>query len=147
MQDTRYYDVKSKVSSLCCTDFTTNLSPIYMWLFCTITQTDAFNCSTVIILMIERPGKHLNIPISERLCITLCSTAQIENEEHFLLHCACFEDNRKTLIENITKIIPYFINTSSISKLSILLDNKNPKIMRMSSAYIQDCFRIRDALK
>lgn len=96
--------------------------------------------------MIEK-GRHLNIPISERLCITLCSTAQIENEEHFLLHCACFEDNRKTLIENITKIIPYFINTSSISKLSILLDNKNPKIMRMSSAYIQDCFRIRDALK
>lgn len=96
--------------------------------------------------MIEK-GRHLNIPISERLCITLCSTAQIENEEHFLLHRACFEDNRKTLIENITKIIPYFINTSSISKLSILLDNKNPKIMRMSSAYIQDCFRIRDALK
>ena len=93
-------------------------------------------------LMIEK-GRHKNIPISERIC-QVCNSGHIENEEHFLLHCKYFEQERQLFVNKINTSYPSFVNSSPRIKIIFLLNNKSSKILRMSSSFILNCFRKRD---
>ena len=92
-------------------------------------------------LMIEK-GRHKNIPISERIC-QVCNSGHIENEEHFLLHCKDFEQERQLFVNKINTSYPSFVNSSPRIKIIFLLNNKSNKILRMSSSFILNCFRKR----
>ena len=83
--------------------------------------------------MIEK-GRHKNIPVSERIC-QVCNSGHIENEEHFLLHCKYFEQERQLLVNKINTSYPSFVNSSPRIKIIFLLNNKSNKILRISSSF------------
>lgn len=93
-------------------------------------------------LMIEK-GRHDNIPKSERICPT-CNSNQIENEEHFLLHCPTYKIERQMLSNKIDKVIHGFNNLSSKLKLKVLLNNRSPKVLKFSSIFILAAFKRRN---
>ena len=45
-------------------------------------------------------GRHSKIEREQRLCVC-CEKKEIETEEHLLLHCTNYEDNRKKLRERL----------------------------------------------
>lgn len=96
------------------------------------------------LLMIER-GRHKNIPISERYC-SVCKSGEIENEQHFLLHCSGYDSQRQILITKINKIVPGFSNLNTISRIKVILNSKSTLILRMSSSFISSCFKNRESL-
>ena len=59
-------------------------------------------------------------PLQQRLC-KLCST-DIENEEHFLLHCHALKDERKDLIDAMCKIEgSQFLHLNATDKALLIL--------------------------
>ena len=89
--------------------------------------------------MIEK-RRYNNIPVSESLC-----TGQIEKKEHFLLHCSCFKQDRQILFKKISG----FRISSDQSNINALLNSESPItffILRISSAFIMNCFKTGDSL-
>ena len=59
-------------------------------------------------------------PLQQRLC-KLCST-DIENEEHFLLHCHALKEERKDLIDAMCKIEgSQFLHLNATDKALLIL--------------------------
>ena len=95
-------------------------------------------------LMIEK-GRHSNIPRSERFC-PACNLEHIETEEHFLLHCPRYKQERLNLENKLNKIIPKYKSLCSKYKLNILLNSKSTNVLRMSSSFIKTAFKARDKI-
>lgn len=79
----------------------------------------------------------------EQSC-TVCNSRQIENEEHFLLHCTHYNQGRQNLMNIINKLSPGSNKFSSTYKINDLLKNKSTTILRTSSKHILNFFETRD---
>jgi len=82
-------------------------------------------------------GRHQNINVAERKC-PVCSTQKIEDEEHFLLHCPCYnnirnEYSQKTGNANIDQIC-----------LTKILESKNENTLIKLGKFIYQCFNLRE---
>ena len=68
-------------------------------------------------LLIER-GRHLGLPPQNRLCQT-CGV--IEDEEHFLFHCAKYSVARSMYIENcnLSLLTKLYVNGSKTALLKV----------------------------
>ena len=90
-------------------------------------------------LSIER-GRYLRpvIPVKDRLCL-ICDKSDIENEEHFLLHCTKYNDIRTVC--NIDEII-----TSHNQNICSILNSNSIDNIRNLSKFISLAFQLRGTL-
>ena len=90
-------------------------------------------------LSIER-GRYLRpvIPVKDRLCL-ICDKSDIENEEHFLLHCTKYNDIRTVC--NIDEII-----TSHNRNICSILNSNSIDDIRNLSKFISLAFQLRGTL-
>ena len=72
----------------------------------------------------------------------MCNDGQIENEEHFLLHCKKFQSKRLTLLSKIKCNIMYD-NFNFYKILKLMLNNSSVFSLKLISSYIIDCLKIR----
>ena len=79
-------------------------------------------------LYIEK-GRHLNIPLEERVCL-LCKS-NIEDEFHFVIECNKLEPLRTKLYKNISDIVPSFLSMSKQEKFNFILSSNDYDIMEV----------------
>lgn len=95
-------------------------------------------------LEIER-GRYTN-PVTEienRLCPN-CKD-KVETEEHFLMECTLYREERNELFNKINTNHPNFGNMSSQSKFTFLLTNDNPQYLSWAGKFIYMSFGKRSA--
>ncbi len=68
------------------------------------------------------------IPAEERLC-NFCESAEIEDEFHALLKCTAYEEIRHSMFQEISTILPSFIDLLDEQKLVAMLGN--PKVTKI----------------
>ena len=91
-------------------------------------------------LMIEK-GRYLNIPKTDRNC-PICNVGQIENEEHFLLHCKEYTSKRLVMLSKINKKISSNCETNKI--VNLLINSSSEFCLKLTSSYIIECLEIRN---
>lgn len=88
------------------------------------------------------------IPKNERFC-PLCKSGQIEDENHFILDCDIYKNQRDSFNNKILNITLDNINFSRYNKdnkVKFLLNNNSYKILKLTSSFIIDCLKIRKEL-
>jgi len=72
-------------------------------------------------------GRFSNTKLEERIC-KICNSGNIENEYHFLFHCAYFNDERATFINDTN--LHELPNPEDSAKLSHLFENQVRKLAK-----------------
>lgn len=85
-------------------------------------------------------GRYRNIPIQDRKC-SVC-TECVEDELHVLLHCPCYSDIRKELLDSISDFISDFESLNDYSKLGVILASDNTYKFSAKA-----CFKIMEKRK
>ena len=78
---------------------------------------------------------------SYRLCI-YCRSQAVEDEQHFLLQCPLYNNERR-LIETVNAAIPLFHLLPENEKFSTVMQSKTPKVMKALGNYIFTCLKKR----
>ena len=93
-------------------------------------------------LEIER-GRHTRpvTPADLRIC-TVCNV--VEDEEHLLLHCVKYAEERNVLFSKIVIAFPDFNNLSSNDKLVFLISSQDPYILTLVAKFLYSCFQQRN---
>lgn len=83
------------------------------------------------------------LPPDQRLCL-ICKSGVVENEEHFLLHCTMYNNERLQLFSTLDKLIS-FSKLSDEKKLSFILgyNGDNKIIYKLLVNFISNCFKLR----
>ena len=81
-----------------------------------------------------RWAKPNKIPLDNRKC-RACGV--LEDEFHFILECAIYDDLRKTYIKR------YYWQSPNMPKFIELLTSQNRKIIKNLSYFIEKAFKIR----
>ena len=89
-------------------------------------------------LEIEK-GRCKNIPRQQRLCNT-CNN--IEDEDHFFLHCRINNQPRNLLFDIIGNSCSNFVNMSDLNKLKYIL-NPNPDLPPDICTFIKQSLELR----
>ena len=91
-------------------------------------------------LNIEK-GRHVKpkLPIEARLCNT-CK--QVEDEEHLLLHCKGFINERVTFFVNLLAVDCSFLNGNPSDVFIRLMSSDDEKIIFNICRFLQICFKI-----
>ena len=92
-------------------------------------------------LMIER-GRHLKILSNERFC-PVCKTNQIEDEQHFLLHCDGFASQREAFEHKIHNLLKPKKHSRANEKINFIINNSSALALKLSSSFISNCLIIR----
>ena len=82
-------------------------------------------------------------PENERICI-YCTSQAIESESHFLLNCNLYNNERKELLEMITRYLPDFISTPNTQKFVMLMSAKEKSITDALGKFIFNCLKKRN---
>ena len=87
-------------------------------------------------------GRHTRpvIPADLRIC-TVCNI--VEDEEHLLLHCVKYAEERNVLFSKIVIAFPDFNNLSSNDKLVFLISLQNPYILMLVGKFVCSRFQQR----
>ena len=88
-------------------------------------------------------GRYQGILRQDRLCLH-CSSGKIEDEEHFLLHCVYFNEDRSDLINSINKNCPNFDRLQTTDKLDWLLNCEDFDILKILCCYLKKHFVYHD---
>ena len=72
--------------------------------------------------------------IQERLCI-YCRSQAVEDEQHFLLQCSLYNNDREFLLETVNAIIPLFHLLPEDEKFPAVMQSKTPKVMKALGNY------------
>ena len=78
----------------------------------------------------------------DRLCI-YCRSQAVEDEQHFLLQCLLYNNERYLLLETVNAMIPLFHLLPENEKLSAAMQSKTPKLMKALGNYIFTCLKKR----
>ena len=78
----------------------------------------------------------------ERLCI-YCRSQAVEDEQHFLLQCPLYNNERSLLLETVNAMIPRFHSLPENEKFSAVMQSKAPKLMKALGNYIFTCLKKR----
>ena len=92
-------------------------------------------------LYIEK-GRYSNVPREKRIC-NMCNLQCVETEEHFILHCPFYQEERVKLfaiVLQIDEVIFEDVNTCLIK----LLSSNSEKILFSIGRFLQICFKKRN---
>ena len=78
----------------------------------------------------------------ERLCI-YCRSQAVEDEQHFLLQCPLYNNERSLLLETVNAMIPRFHLLPENEKFFAVMQSKAPKLMKALGNYIFTCLQKR----
>jgi hypothetical protein len=92
-------------------------------------------------LLIET-GRYQNIEECNRLC-TLCNQNKIESENHFLLECTLYRDERKSFLESLFSQYPILENHESQKLFIWLMSCDDPIICKDTAKLVSECFAKR----
>ena len=77
---------------------------------------------------------------NERLC-KLCTTNEIENENHFMFSCPVFTQRRKDFVDSLLDIdTTNFFTLSETEKLKLVMSQKQ---IRQTAIYVTDLYKAR----
>ena len=82
-------------------------------------------------------------PEKDRLCI-YCNENQVENEEHFLLHCSKYTNERTELYRRINTIIPQVTDVNRDDRFQIIMSCQDQNVLEAVGKYVFDCMNIRN---
>ena len=85
-------------------------------------------------------GRYSNIPRQDRHC-PLCTSREIEDENHILFQCPKYEAPRTKLLDSVTEKVNNFILLDEASKIGILTSHIN--VIRKTANYIKSVLEIR----
>ena len=85
-------------------------------------------------------GRHTKTPIDERTC-DLCDNKDIEDEQHFLIHCPFYNKERKNLFIIAKKYNADFNILTDKCKFKFIMENDN--ISMPLAKYIVKCMETR----
>ena len=85
-------------------------------------------------------GRHNKQDIASRTC-PMCQTNEIEDEQHFILNCKMFTDERKSILAHF-KIWPP--DLTDAEKFLNIMNSKNENIIKEVAKYTYTCFRLRE---
>ena len=93
-------------------------------------------------LAIER-GRYTypKTPVEKRLC-KVCNTNEVENEQHFLLHCPLYKEMREDFFTNVGNICPNFAYLEPLQRFNYLL-SAGCDIAKLTSQFICMAFNVR----
>ena len=83
-------------------------------------------------------GRHNNTPINNRQC-TRCDYNAVDDEEHFLIHCSYFDEERDVLFHESNNYIENFNTLSSNFKFVILLICQELYIIKLLAKHVRIC--------
>ena len=78
----------------------------------------------------------------ERLCI-YCRSQAVVDEQHFLLQCPLYNNERHLLLETVHATIPLFHPLPENKKFPVVMQSKTPKLMKALGNYIFTCLKKR----
>ena len=78
----------------------------------------------------------------ERLCI-YCRSQAVEDEQHFLLQCSLYNNERHLMLETVNAMIPRFHLLPENEKFSAVMQSKTPEVMKALGNYIFTCLKKR----
>ena len=71
------------------------------------------------------------------------STAPVDDEQHFVMICTRFHNERNIAFEEISALVPNFLNFSEQQKFSTFLCPTQPKTAKIANRLIKNMFEIR----
>ena len=77
----------------------------------------------------------------DRLCI-YCRSQAVEDEQHFLLQCPLYDNERRLMLETVNTMIPMF-HLLPNEKFSAVMQSKTPEVMKALGNYIFTCLKKR----
>ena len=83
-------------------------------------------------------GRHNNTPVNNRIC-TRCDYNAVDDEEHFLIHCSYFNEERYVLFNEANNYIEYFNTMSSNFKFVMLLTSQEHYIIKLLAKHVRIC--------
>ena len=89
-------------------------------------------------------GRHTipRTPEHQRLC-KYCEQNKIENEQHFMLDCDLYENERKKLFEKINNKFPHFTQLNDTLKIMFLFNSIDPTVSKSTAAFINHAINTR----
>ena len=82
-------------------------------------------------------------PVENRLCIH-CSLNEVETEQHFLLKCPLYSNERQTFLESITSLIPINNIHDEHDQFIAIMTNQNKIVTNALGKYIFTCLNHRN---
>ena len=81
------------------------------------------------------------LPTDSRLCM-FCESGCVENEEHFIMDCSLYEEERNDFIKNISELSPHVINLNKAELFKIILTmyNGDVEFINVITNYVHSCF-------
>ena len=67
-------------------------------------------------------GNYRKLNVTEHVC-NICKSNDVEDEQHFLLVCDAYREERNTLFEQCSTSHEYFPNLTEIDKFKCILNN------------------------
>jgi exonuclease III len=97
-------------------------------------------------LAIER-GRHSTpkTPRHLRVC-KFCHSNQIEDEEHFILSCSKYANERQSFLTQLSKLLKCSVKELKLQNLVTILGSKNSSIISTTATFLHSIYRIRLAL-
>ena len=84
-------------------------------------------------------------PIDDRKCIH-CNLNQVEDEQHFLLECSLYDNERTKLLQVIRQTKPNIDHETTHNKFCIIMSLKEVEIIKELGKYITDCMKKRSII-
>ena len=86
-------------------------------------------------------GRYNNTPRNERVCMH-CNT-QVENEEHFMLHCKLYEEFIADRDASILSIYPHYNSLNDWEKVKFLLNGNSEDVIPLTCTFLEKAMEIR----
>ena len=89
-------------------------------------------------------GRHVNpkVPVEKRIC-KMCQSGLIEDEQHFLLHCTFYTNERIIFLSKVLLLDPSLLDGDSVVVFKNILSSNNHDICFVLGRFIQLCFNKR----
>jgi hypothetical protein len=80
-------------------------------------------------------GRYQGTLRENRICCR-CTSGQVEDEIHYLLHCTCHANHRESFTTYLTSECQNFQNLDDKCKLIWIINNEDPTILRYLCQYL-----------
>ena len=74
------------------------------------------------------------------------STAPVDDEQHFVMICTRFDEERNTAFEEISALVPNFSNLNEQQKFTTFLCPTQPKTVKIANRLIKSMFEVREKI-
>ena len=91
-------------------------------------------------------GRYNRTPLEERIC-RHCNLNTIEDEEHLVLECSLYNEERAELYKLLQCMFPHFIHLSNTDKFIFLMTLDKPSIIKHVCTYIYIVSKKREEAK